>query len=418
MALTLLLIFVLGAIFVFSTKVLKPPRSNPVRRLIRSPQASIALLKKSSLESRALPNARLVRAFSINNAFTTTDADSHRFFVTHAKDLVRSTDCEWNALARGAASILEATLAANHAPLLLVPLVQSLVFRIVVIRFFPYAAAPSDVDVATITARINTLWLACKQCHATDPAALDREKKELLRKLHPLTPSPGRDAAPDPSSSCASEDRDPGPNPDQNPLNVILPAYETLWRAVLLCFLEVRFRASEPDRLVYSGVFSAFLRDPTRATFDARAGPSAHHGLTVKDIVCEALRLYPPTRRINREVEGEQLAVDVEYLHRDPDTWGSDALGFRPGRWAVPTSTERPGGAAYMPFGAGRFECPAKAVFGPMLIGVLVGTLLARVGSGFELVGEEVSEDILGSGPLQGARDSYAGVQLRIMGQS
>ena len=31
-------------------------------------------------------------------------------------------------------------------------------------------------------------------------------------------------------------------DPRENPLNWIIPAYETMWRVVLRCFLEVRFR--------------------------------------------------------------------------------------------------------------------------------------------------------------------------------
>jgi len=35
----------------------------------------------------------------------------------------------------------------------------------------------------------------------------------------------------------------------------------------------------------------------------------------------------------------------------------------------------------YIPFGPGRLEYPAKSVFGPMMIGLLVGTLMGEVGA-------------------------------------
>lgn len=58
--------------------------------------------------------------------------------------------------------------------------------------------------------------------------------------------------------------------------------------------------------------------------------------MSVKHIVDEALRLYPPTRRIYRSLHnGCEIAVDVEFLHRDQKTWGEDAGVFDPKRWLM-----------------------------------------------------------------------------------
>lgn len=39
------------------------------------------------------------------------------------------------------------------------------------------------------------------------------------------------------------------PNARQNPLNLVLLAYETLWRVALFCFIEVTFRQGGQGRI-------------------------------------------------------------------------------------------------------------------------------------------------------------------------
>ena len=82
-----------------------------------------------------------------------------------------------------------------------------------------------------------------------------------------------------------------------------------------------------------------------------------------------------------------------------------------------------------MPFGGMPFVCPAKADFGPMMIGVLVAALAANVsgtewglaavdveGEGLqEFVvgdGERLKEFVMGDGPLDSGRNAYGGLVL------
>jgi hypothetical protein len=67
------------------------------------------------------------------------------------------------------------------------------------------------------------------------------------------------------------------------------------------------------------------------------------------------------------------IAADVEACHIRSDIWGPGAATFDPTRWVNPTREQR---EAFMPFGSKPFECPAKAVFGPRMIGTLLGALL------------------------------------------
>lgn len=131
-------------------------------RLVRGIQESRIILRNSDLKSRAEPNGRLVTAFGINNAFTTTHPEYHKSFVRQAKELIRINDDEWSTFAMTAANIVDHDLTSlrydpNIEALPLVNFVQSLVFRIVIVKFFPGSGIPSAEDVDFITSKINSL---------------------------------------------------------------------------------------------------------------------------------------------------------------------------------------------------------------------------------------------------------------------
>lgn len=259
--------------------------------------------------------------------------------------------------------------------------IQLLVFQIVMGKFFPdIQPVPSNIDIEYIAATINDLWVASKCSY--DQHLLRNKKTEFLRRLETIL-----------DCNIASD----------NPLNIILPAYETLWRIVLRCYLEIRFRSSYDDRCAWTRLFSKFLSDATQANFEARLDDQ----VSVKDIVLEALRLYPPTRRIYRFQDSTLIAVDIEHIHRDPSMWGPDANTFNPSR------IEDMNRQAFMPFGKGSFACPAENVFGPMMIGILVGALVTEVDYSFKLVDVSGKEVDLGAGPLDNGREAYGGLCLR-----
>jgi hypothetical protein len=195
----------------------------------------------------------------------------------------------------------------------------------------------------------------------------------------------------------------------ENPLNIILPTYETLWRVVLRCFLEVSFRNTFEITREWQGLFEGFLENPTPKQFSERTGRSS-----VQDIVKEALRLYPPTRRIYRQemVDSEMVAIDVEYLQRMEEVWGADGKSFKPERWgALQAAGDARYKRAWMPFGKGSFQCPARKL-APMMIGVLVGILIQSFGGGeWVLGGREWS--VLNEEPLENGREAMEGLTIR-----
>ncbi|TVY87916.1 putative cytochrome P450 [Lachnellula willkommii] len=389
-ALCVALIFA-GFAFVYPRPIFRRKACGAPKYIRDSDQAK-DLLANSTLKSRAKPNERLVRAFGINNAFTATVQADHRDFVNYAKQLIRMQEHDWKSLGKTAvdgASRIAGTVQTSGLTSLETS-VQLLVFHIVMGKFFPHVQpAPSDTDVEYIATTINDLWVASK-CSKNKQLLLDK-KNIFLGRLETIL------------------DRN---NVGKNPLNIILPAYETLWRVVLRCFLEIRFRSSNHDRRAWTKLLSDFLSDPTQANFAARLRDQ----VSIKDITLEALRLYPPTRRIYRDQGGILIAIDIEYMHRDHEIWGPDADTFNPSRIEDMTSgIEDMKRQAFMPFGKGSFACPAENVFGPMMIGILVGALVTEVNNSFKLVDDKGEEIDLGEGPLDNGREAYGGLCLRCM---
>jgi hypothetical protein len=119
----------------------------------------------------------------------------------------------------------------------------------------------------------------------------------------------------------------------------------------------------------------------------------------------------------------ERVAVDVEDLQRQYSVWGMNALEWEPRRWVNIEGDEK---LEFMPFGMGKFQCPAKGSFGPMLVGILVGCLVlgfedGGVGSGiWEVVNEDGSKYVFGEKrvPLERGREAYAGLRLRRVGRN
>jgi hypothetical protein len=360
------------------------------------------------LSQRALPNQRLVSAFGIDNAFTTTDPIWHAKFVHDAKEKIRITDTRhWKTLATAAADHITRRASklcpTGSGSIHLVPFIQVLVFNIVMMQFFPEIAVPSEDDVKTITSLINTLWLASKQdqdhpSSSTSTSQFEKHKAELSCAIPKVfgVYAKGRD----------------------NPLNILIPAYETLWRIVLRAFLEIRFRSAVHSDL--TPIFRRFIENPSRLTFELSHYSS---GISIKHLVNESLRLYPPTRRIYRQMglddgaRKERLGVDVEALQRQESIWGNNALDWDPRRWVNKIKTNE----GFVPFGMGKFECPARGSFGPMMVGVLVGSLVLgfpdKDGVRWEVADEaerEGLEEIFGGAgvPLQGGREAYVGLRL------
>jgi cytochrome P450 len=142
-----------------------------------------------------------------------------------------------------------------------------------------------------------------------------------------------------------------------NPLNIIIPGWETMWRVVFYSLLELLRR---PDLL--KSLRSAL-----------NCAESSRKCLLLQCVLKETLRLYPPTKNIYRTnlKTGENVCISVQQIHHDTNIWGSDALDFRPDRFQEKLSAEQ--NKCYLPFS---ISCPARHGFAYGFAGAIVAEIL------------------------------------------
>ena len=360
--------------------------------------------KLSRTESRARPNERLKFAFGIDNGFTTINDKSRKTFKSKATQHLKNFDKNWGSAGDSARSFIKQTLD-KAKQVDIVPVIQVLTLRLSLQAV--HNANLDTVDnskVLFVAEDINRLWISSKKKSTIEPWST---QVKLHKALHALCPD----------SDCAK--------PDQNPLNLILPSYETLWRIVLRCLIEVVFRHYPDPRRDCGNLLSPndlwrarlhkFLETPTEPNLKDRS----EFGSAL-DVVKEALRLYPPTRRVYREfqyddgTETEVVAADIEALQREypEDVKRSDEVRpvFDPKRWIT---HENALDARFFPFGRGAFLCPAEARFAYWAIAILVGALSVEVGNDQWKLDPDPLADEAGDQPLITDREAYADLALK-----
>lgn len=316
------------------------------------------------LALRSNDNERLVRAFGIHNSLTTYDPNQHRRFVGDSRRLT-SKKSGWLMVYSSCATNARDMVASRRPlrrggvehegpfPILLAPLVQHVCFRAALDALFGNGTTSnlSDEDVQVVTADINRLWVESKHPDAEPDST---RLRELLERAGLPSPSHAQ-----PTQPATAEEA----------LGVILPAYETLWRVVLLTYVHAYHRS--PDH-----------ENTTRMTAAVPGclGKGTAEEKSALRLAKEGLRLYPSTKRIYRAkaVPGDdptgagRVSADVERCHRHPDIWGADALQFRPERFDDLMSMQK---TAYFPFGLGKHQCPAYSGFAERLVTLLVVAL-------------------------------------------
>ena len=347
------------------------------------------------LASRALPNKRLKIAFGIRNAFTTVDEAYAKQFVVLAKNLVNLSSMDWNKLS-GALRTAVRIWTNNQEWVKLTSIIQALSLRIILLVLFGYGDGLTDhanangrlVDLAE---EINRVWMRTKNTHVIPRFEDNIELQGCLAAIFP--------------NSNFSK-------PEDNPLNLILPGFETLWRVAFRMFLEIAFTTGR-QHPEWADMLIAFSDNPNKLQF-ARTDSKNH--ISPEHLVNEALRLYPPTRRVYRafktsyNADIETLSADIEGCHTSSNIWGPDAMVFNPGRWTNLTSQQR---QAFLPFGNAPFICPAKPVFGPKVIALLVGCLVKELRGGMWRIeggGVDVVEGC--TGRLSNERGAYHDMYL------
>ncbi|KAM3422347.1 hypothetical protein BST61_g2706 [Cercospora zeina] len=264
--------------------------------------------------ARAAPNQRLVRAFGIENSFVVSDkAVSQEFRQRVEKNLHVGAE-KWVEFAAMARSVATAQVAGEGERRNLFDVVQMLSMKMVrkVIWHVDEEGEGVDEKLGVLAKEVNKQWLVSKKYdEASLQAGGDVELPEKLKQV--LMDVFGWD----------------GEESKENPLNFILPGYETIWRVVLRCFLELSARG-HPNSGGWTKALKDFLNTPTPAQLSPEKDVDGAQ-ISALMISNEILRLYPPTRRIYRQFEDENgavysMAADIEGMHRDATVWESDPL--------------------------------------------------------------------------------------------
>ncbi|OJJ44010.1 hypothetical protein ASPZODRAFT_27817 [Penicilliopsis zonata CBS 506.65] len=177
----------------------------------------------------------------------------------------------------------------------------------------------SETDLVNLAEAINRAWIESKDEQTTLEL---KDNRDLQRALSAVFPE--HDFS----------------NRQLNPLNKIIPGFETLWRIVLMTFLEVGFKAGR-QHPEWREALVAFAKIPGKVQFET-AEP-----VSVQFLVNEALRLHPPTKRIYRAYKATALdehtritSANIEACHTAPATWGPTAMTFDPLRWTHSTQEQ------------------------------------------------------------------------------
>jgi hypothetical protein len=336
-----------------------------VRQLLHPPHMTLA----RQLQSRAVPNLRLARAFALTNTFVSSDTTVHAQFASSALELLSAATPRgsWYPFTNASSTVLEETL--SHARNTRIPFdlfMQHFVLKIILHTLFQVPATDlDDRGIALIAGGINILWKLSKTNEELPPTLLE-DMNAYLRAWVP-------DVA--------------------NPLDLVIPTFETLWRVV---GITVALAYRDPYA---ASALRTFLECPTRDQFNRFPSDAP----SVAAIVAEVMRLHPPTKSISRTHAASPgflrrwlsviilsptvpttYVADIRAVQRDREIWGPDADMFKPMRHHRDRLTNEQS-QALLGFGLGKLQCVASK-WAPLAVGILAAAVVDKVGNGLEIV--------------------------------
>ncbi|KAI9376781.1 hypothetical protein BJX61DRAFT_538479 [Aspergillus egyptiacus] len=348
--------------------------------------------------ARPAANHTLQEVFGIDNAFTTDEAGDIQHFVTKVKNLIDLSPDEWDDLGsfirlavRRAVNVKVGNK--NEVRIKLALMIRTLTLRAVIWVLLRLGRdkcnAVDDSHFERLGDTIHRAWINMEAGDAVE----FKDNHDLQKQLAEFF-----------GDDCIL-------NPKDSPLNLILPGFEGFWWIVLREYIEMEARGSQNLK----EIMIAFAQSPTQGRFKVPASPD---DISAEFIVREALRLYPPSRRIHRaflfseSAQPTAVPADIEACQTDPAIWGPDSLEFNPRRWTNATKEQQ---SSFLAFGSASFQCHAYPGFEPRITGLLVGILLDEFQIGCTLVSDDAEEmsDLCSVGRLRNDRDSfYEGVYL------
>jgi len=348
-----------------------------IRDILNPPGANIETL----LTERANSNQRLIRALQISNTFVSPDVVVHDQFVKQARQLLNAAKRRgWESLQFTAIEAVKWQLehGEDKPNLRFDSFVQNITLVVVLMGILqieePVDALSYD-DITLVANQITTLWSLSKKSDPIPPIIL-QQLQAAIRRL------------------VIDEDRFP------DPLNFVIPSWETLWRVV-----ATTVAYSCRDQRLYD-TFHNFNVFPSEDSFGQGQGD-----ISVQSIVFEAMRLHPPSRHIGRlrhwmwcpnfvrKWVTVKKSADIEGLLRC-DIWGADSDRFAPSRFRLGGDLigERETALRFV-FGHGPLKCIASS-WAPMAAAVVSGAILKQLGE---------SGLVIESGPEIGGRGGWNG---------
>lgn len=368
-----LLLFIMRRLISLHLQRLFIRRTTAINEVLSPPKASTHEL----LMSRALANERLIKAFALSNTFVSSDVGVHTVFVERAKSLIRAaTNGGWDDFQNIAMEAVEAAL--PHAGMRdFDGFVQDVTMRVALVAILKVDTSVKDLDpedIRVVSTLINQLWSLSKKPDPIPTHDLHRLNYHLRHLI------PDDDSYP-------------------NPLDFVIPIWETMWRVVATSVAYARNS---------SHALTQLHRSPNKDQFRCfDTHPSAEWFVT------EVMRLHPPSKHITRAfrihvfpaflpLSFDKLATklfgpllrresaDIGKTLRSESTWGVNACEFDPLRFHPNRVTRDQEEIKLLPFGFGRYRCVA-AGWAPMAAGIISAAILHRIQSGpeFQLVAGE-----------------------------
>jgi len=206
-------------------------------------------------QCRARPNQRLVTAFGIHNCFTTSERTECNDFRRDIEPKLQKNDERWAKWAAFVNGVVQDELSKTDGDVTLFGLVQTATMRVVLHVLFDESEinkASVDTSIRHLASGINEQWIHLKGHYVpgVEPQWAFENQTELREALEAVLP-----------------ERDPD-HREQNPLNLLLPGYEALWRVVLRCHLELTARDHQ-DAEHWGEILQYFANNPTLSQFDA-----------------------------------------------------------------------------------------------------------------------------------------------------
>lgn len=200
--------------------------------------------------ARAQPNRRLKVAFNIGNCFITDDLQECDKFREGVEKLIHVDAAKWEDFAATAKAIVQEEFQTEDASINLFSLIQLVTMKMTrkVMWNIDPRTDQNDDAIRRLAHEVNQQWLRSKGPFKSgdQPTWRFDQQHELKSALNSAFPD------------WAADD---------NPFNLILPGYETIWRVVLRCFVEVtsRSHSAAPE---WKQFLFEFLHNPTRDQLD------------------------------------------------------------------------------------------------------------------------------------------------------